>query len=223
MPPGPSEAPPSLRRPRRFTWERELRWVLTLGVVAPLLYFGVQLIVGLSTPGYSFLDSPASDLGAAGQPHALLFNAGAIATGIAVAAAALGIACSTNVIATSWAARLAVVLSVAAVASAAIGAVAAGVFPLPDERHGFAPYSAGTFAVPFILPLVFWRTGAVARKVFLGNIALFVAAGSILASIGNEASDFDGLAQRLLAASVFPLIGFASWLTRDARAAHTGL
>jgi hypothetical membrane protein len=55
--------------------------LLKLGVLVPVVYFGVLLIAGYLTPGFNHFTQYASELGMAGKPAAQLFNYGMIAAG----------------------------------------------------------------------------------------------------------------------------------------------
>lgn len=182
------------------------RHLLRAGVAVPVLYFGTQLIVGAVTPGYSFRRQPASDLGAGGSIAATLFNGGAIITGLAAMAAAYGIVLAAP------RTRLANVLSwimAVAVVSTGAAAVAAGVFPLPDSRHGGGAIGAGMFLIPFIAALTLWSTGSRRLRGYaLANIALFIGCGLVLSG-GTPVDQLanEGAVQRLLALTVYGAIG----------------
>ena len=64
---------------------------LQTGMAVPFLYFGTQLAAALFFPGYSFLRMPASLLGSDQATYPMIFNAGAILTGLATLLAAVGI------------------------------------------------------------------------------------------------------------------------------------
>ena len=78
----------------------------------------------------------------------------------------------------------------------------AGLYPLPDDRHGGGPLGAGIFLAPFAV--AFALSDRVRLRPYLGlNIALFATGGVIL---GNGNPAIAGLGQRLLAGSVFPAL-----------------
>ncbi len=189
--------------------------LLRAGVAVPVLYFGTQLTIGAITPGYSFRRQAASDLGAGDGFTATLFNGGAILTGLAALAAALGLVLAARHIrfprVASWALAVAIVSTGAA-------AIAAGVFPLPDSRHGGGAIGAGMFLLPFLAAVVLWSTtSARLRGYALINIALFIACGVVLSggtSIDQQANE--GAVQRLLALTVFGAIGVVSAVAQSA-------
>ncbi|MBK9475910.1 MAG: DUF998 domain-containing protein [Tetrasphaera sp.] len=186
---------------------------LRAGVAGPVLYFGTQVLVGAVTPGYSFRGQPASDLGAGDGLAASFFNAGAILTGLAVIAGAVGLVSVSRRLPShrvlTWPMAVAMISTGAA-------AVAAGVFPLPDSRHGGGPVGAGMFAVPLIASLVLWQwTSTGLRAYAIGNLVGFVASGAALSgSTPLDEVANAGALQRLLALTVFGAIGVICWVAR---------
>ncbi len=169
--------------------------LLGLGVASPFLYFGAQLVCGLRTAGYSFMREAASDLGTSDRPYHRAFNAAAIATGCSLVCGGIGL-----LLVRPMSRRVATIIVAVCCLSAGAAAVSAGLYPLPDSRHGGGPIGAGLFVAPFAIA---FALGDRARmRPYLGlNIAMFVAGGAILSG-GNPA--IAGVGQRLLAAAVFP-------------------
>jgi hypothetical protein len=102
----------------------------------------------------------------------------------------------------AWLLALTVVLS-------AIGNAWAGLYPLPDPRHGANPVGPALFALPLVVALVMWR--AVNRPFhiyFAMNLMLY--AVLIVAVSMNAFSPSTGWFQRLFAAIVFAPIGVAA-------------
>ena len=192
--------------------------LLRAGVGVPVLYFGTQLIIGATTSGYSFRRQAASDLGASGAVSATLFNAGAILTGLAAVAAAGGLVLSARRAPLS---RVAMWVMAAAIVSTGAAAIAAGVFPLPDSRHGGGPIGAGVFLVPFAAALVLGSAGSRRLRGYaLGNIAVFIACGVALGGatpIDQHANE--GALQRVLALTVFGAIGVVAAVALSASTA----
>lgn len=191
-------------------FHRSTRLGLPAGVLVPVIYFGVQLWRAPAVPGYSFRRDAASDLGAAGVPGAIWFNVAAIATGIAAALAAVAWWDALRM----WGVgRLGRGFVCAALTSIGAASIAAGWFPLPDDRHGGGPVGVGLFALPFVLVVVIARRPAPrwVRVYVVANAALFVVAALMFSGAtwldpaGNE-----GVMQRVLACSVFVPIGVVS-------------
>ena len=120
--------------------------LLALGLVSPVLYFGAQLVCGLMTEGYSFTREAASDLGTSDRPYHRIFNSAALATGCSLISGGIGLLLvSTRRIPR----RLATVIVAVCCLSAGAAAVTAGLYPLPDARHGGGAIGAGMFLAPF--------------------------------------------------------------------------
>jgi hypothetical membrane protein len=174
-------------------------------VVSPVLYFGAQLVFGLMTDGYSFAREAASDLGTSDQPYHRAFNGAAFATGCSLLCGGIGL---LLVSVRPVPRRVATVIVAVCCLSAGAAAVTAGLYPLPDVRHGGGPIGAGMFVAPFAV--AFALRDRVRLRPYLGlNIAVFVAGGAILSG-GSPA--IAGLGQRLLAAAVFPALALVCGL-----------
>ncbi len=184
---------------------RSILLLLGLGVVSPVLYFGAQLVCGLMTDGYSFLSNAASDLGTSDRRFHQVFNAAALATGCSLVCGGVGLLLVST---TPIPRRVATIIVAVCCLSAGAAAVTAGLYPLPDGRHGGGPIGAGMFVTPFAV--AFALRDRVRWRPYLGlNIAMFVAGGVILSS-GDP--DIAGLGQRLLAGSVFPALALVCGL-----------
>jgi hypothetical membrane protein len=173
--------------------------LLGLGVASPVLYFGAQLICGLLTDGYSFMREAASDLGTSDRRYHRLFNSAALATGCSLVCGGIGLLLISRRPIRSRAATVVVALCCL---SAGAAAVTAGLYPLPDDRHGGGPIGAGMFVAPFAVAVALRRHRRL-RPYLIVNIAAFVAGGAIL---GGGDPEIAGLGQRLLAGAVFPAL-----------------
>jgi hypothetical membrane protein len=183
---------------------------LWCGVLVPALYFGAQLVRGPFVEGYSFRRNAASDLGAVGVPGASWFNAMALASGLAAIVASFGWWHALSLWAVGWIRRSLLCL---ALVSIGVASIAAGAFPLPDERHGGGALGAGLFALPLLLVLATVRSQVVTwmRRYVVANLLLFVLAALLLS--GATAVDptmNEGVMQRILALAVFPPIAVVS-------------
>lgn len=190
---------------RRAIRTRLIVVLLGLGVVSPLLYFGAQLICGLMTDGYSFSREAASDLGTSDRPYHRVFNGAALATGCSLLSGGIGLL----LVSTRPIPRRVATISVAVCClSAGAAAVMAGLYPLPDVRHGGGPIGAGMFVAPFAVAFALGER--VRLRTYLGlNIAVFVAGGAILSGGSPEIA---GLGQRLFAVAVFPALALVCGL-----------
>ncbi len=173
--------------------------LLGFGVISPVLYFGAQLVCGLMTDGYSFSREAASDLGTSDRPYHQVFNVAAFATGCSLVCGGIGL---MLVSIRRIPRRAATVIVAVCCVSAGAAAVTAGLYPLPDSRHGGGPIGAGMFLAPFAVAFALGHLVRL-RPYLAVNIAVFVAGGTILSG-GNPA--IAGVGQRLLAAAVFPAL-----------------
>ncbi len=193
---------------------------LSLGIGVPALYFLTQGVIGVLTPGYSFRQQAASDLGVGDSIRATVFNLGAISTGVLAAVAAYGLAAAPR-----WSPVPAVRarLTALAVASTGAAAIAAGVFPLPDPRHGGGPIGAGMFVIPLLMATLLWRAASPLVRGYLGlNLALFAGCAAMLSGttpVDQVANG--GLLQRVLAVTVFGAIGVGCAIVTATRSDST--
>lgn len=191
------------------------RSALRLGILVPVLYFGVQLLAARFYRGYSFATQLASELGSPRSGVPSIFNSGMILTGVMtiIAAAAFPSAlrranCHP---ALAW-------LTAAALVSMGLGSIWAGTFPLPDPRHNPRLLGAGIFLVPLLFPLaVLRKPDARALKIYLFvNLGLYVL---LLPVLGGDRA----ILQRVAAAVVYVPVGVLSAaLGRDGRVGGAG-
>jgi hypothetical membrane protein len=184
--------------------------MLWSGVLVPALYFGAQLVRGPFVEGYSFRRNAASDLGAVAVPGASWFNAMAVATGLAAIVASFEWWHALAHWEVGWIRRSLLCL---ALVSIGVASIAAGAFPLPDERHGGGALGAGLFALPLLLALATMRSQVVTwiRRYAVANLLLFVLAALLLSgATGVDPALNEGVLQRILALTVFPPIAVVS-------------
>lgn len=191
--------------------------LLKLGVLVPVLYYGVLLIGGYLTPGYNHFTQYASELGMAGKPAAQLFNYGIIAAGGCAIIAALGVLIGMKSLGANilWALLAAVCL-----AAWGVSFVYGGLYPMPNPLHA-GPVTVmglglGLMAIPAAL---FMFLGLSGRSDMGGVKSLVIL--SFLAMIGltlvmYNVGGFDlvskanvGLWQRGLGLATIPWIGLA--------------
>lgn len=182
------------------------RGLVFCGLIYPFAYFAVQVIAAPFYPGYDFLRNVASDLGSPQSNAPAIFNIGTMVNGVVGLAAALGFCLALPKLSV-W--RVTACLLALTVAVSALGSIWAGVYPLPDPRHGENPLGAALFALPVVVPLALWRAvGRLLRLCFAIDLAIY-AAVFIGVSL-NLLSPSMGWFQRLFAAVVFVPVAVAA-------------
>jgi hypothetical membrane protein len=183
---------------------------LRIGMAAPFLYFGTQLIASLLYPGYSFLSQTASELGSDRSTFPLLFNTGAILTGIAGLIGAVGYLRALRILGMNavltW-------LTAIAAAAGALTSLWAGMYPLPDPRHSAIPPLGLLLFPPLLLAALWKRSDARAMKIYLIATILVIAAMFPIMSgvVSLNTQGYGGLLQRVLALAVFPPVGVGAY------------
>jgi hypothetical membrane protein len=180
---------------------------LGCGMAAPILYYGAQAAAAPSFPGFSFVGTTASELGSDLSSHPAIFNAGAMLTGLAAVAASPGLLIALRRLGShpilAWSPPIAVAIT-------GLSSFRAGMFPLPDPRHGGHPsLLVAMLLVPIVLGAALWkRDGSRALKVYLiATIVLLLAMVPIMSGMtGLDTHSFRGLFQRIFALTVFPPI-----------------
>lgn len=191
--------------------ETRLILALQIGILVPFLYFGTQIIAALFYPDYSFLSMPASLLGSDLARYPLIFNMGAMITGIATLIASLGFLSAFKYIHVNpilaWLASIALVLN-------GIASLWAGFFTLPDPRHGSNPFTLGIFLFPVLLLAALWtRPDARQIKIYLivANLLFFMLIPIMSGMTGLDTGAYQGLLQRIAALIFFPPISVGAW------------
>jgi len=209
-----------------------VRLALGMGVAVPFLYFGIQLAAAPFYPDYSFLARDASTLGSNGSNLPAVFNIGSLVVGIVTFIASWGFFRSFRLLevraSIAWLTTLALVAS-------GLANINAFLFPLPDQRHtgsALALAGAGTFLLPFFLPLALWKLldrGPIAGY-FISNIVAIFALIPIMSGLIQRFSimagvdmpwyqtflnNYQGLLQRVAAVIVFGPIAVGAWYLRQ--------
>jgi hypothetical protein len=191
--------------------DRRIEGLLLLGaVLVPIVYFGAQLVLAPLFPGYNPVRDVASLLGSDRAVHAAWFNGAAIASGMCAFAGAIGVFRALAGAAPAW---LRYVL-LAALLLLGCGNVWAGVFTLPDPRHGANPFTPAYLAMPALLCLAAWTAPALRglRPYLTLNLLGFVAMVPVMAGLtGIDPVAYAGLLQRLVALAMIAPVGVVGW------------
>jgi hypothetical membrane protein len=192
---------------RSFTSNHSMVTALRLGIAVPFLYFGIQLLAAPFFAGYDFVQMEASLLGSDRSSLPIVFNFGAMVTGVAGLVAAIGLVLAFRTTKThpilAW-------LPALAVFCVGLSSLWAGIFPMPDPRHAQNPFAIGLFVMPFVMLATFWNQPKI-RGYLMACVVLFVGLIPFMSGlIAIDRSALEGLLQRLLALSAFAPIGLAA-------------
>lgn len=207
----------------RATGSKEIVLVWSLPAI-PLLYY-VALFGGAALQEhYSHARQYASELGAAGAASPWFFNALIVAAGFMAMAG--GYALTAGLIALGGR-RSGAVLAGISLAAWGFSTVMAGLYPMPDPRHGGWGVGLIVQLLPLLVILSIARLeGATGMKLLLA--ALFVGSGlifSVMTWAGELVTPTNvGLWQRAYGATLIPWLGaIGLWLVaRRRRATRTG-
>jgi hypothetical protein len=194
--------------------------LLTAGMAAPLLYYGLQAAAAPFYPGFSFVGTTASELGSDLSPQAPAFNAGIILLGAATLLASAGFWRALRRLGASPALALPTSLAVAA---NGVQSLWAGLHPMPDPRHGGHPaFILAMILLPPLLTAALWRhsRSRVLQAYLLATLALLAVMIPLMSgATGLDTHTYRGLLQRVFTLTIFPPIGVAAYvLARRVRA-----
>jgi len=186
---------------------------LGCGIAVPILYYGIQLVAAPFFPDFSFLATTASELGSDRSTQPWILNTGAILTGIAAITSAFGFLRALTCLRTN---QILACLVSATIAITGFSSLWAGIFPLPDPRHGGHPaLLIPMLAVPFVLAVALWRieVSQPFRAYLIATMVLLIVLFPIMTgSTGLDMNVFRGLLQRVLALTVFVPVGVGAYV-----------
>jgi hypothetical membrane protein len=191
--------------------DRLQKLMLGIGIAVPFLYFGAQLVALPFYPGYDMVSQVASELGSPQSTQPWVLNSLIILTGLAQLIAAIAIPRAlARLEAWPWIAwAIGIIL-----AMAAVGTIKAGIFAMPDPRHGSMGYLAVSLMVfsPLLLAALWPREDTLKLKIYLAiSILATLALLPILSgATGIDIPPIKGLLQRIFALATFPPIAVAS-------------
>lgn len=185
--------------------------LLRIGVLTPIVYYGVLIAASLAWPGFNHMTSQISELGTAASPQHQIFNNGLMATGGLVVLGGLGAFLGMR--------RLGSGAIIPLLASVAIGLggaalIMAGLHPLPDPLHHAHNIGLAVLAAPLLVFLgLSDRSDMSGVKTllvlsFIGGIGLL----GLMMNWGHfnvMTPANSGLIQRAQTLMVFPWMGLA--------------
>lgn len=181
-------------------------------ILAPLFYY-VALIGGsLLWPGYSHVTQYASELGSSASPNPMFFNGNVILCGLSALIGGFGL---SHVLTDLSGGRRWAVAAGVSISLWGLAIVIAGLYPMPDDRHG----AYGLAIVGQFTPLFAWLAlrrveGLTGLKTFLAII--FVASFALFAimmGVGGLVTRANvGIWQRINTAIGIPYLAVLGWM-----------
>ena len=127
---------------------RRRRWMLRVGMAAPIVAFIAVAASTLTYPGFNHARQYLSELGGAGAKLPQIFNGGVTASGVGAIIAGLGFGFAVSAL---GGARLAAVLISLSFGLAGAGMIVASLYPWPDPRHLAINLGLGIQLAPLLL------------------------------------------------------------------------
>ena len=181
-------------------------------IMAPVFYY-VALIGGsLLWPGYSHVTQYASELGSSASPTPMFFNGNVVLCGLAALIGGFGL---THVLTLLSGSRAWAIAAGASISLWGVAIVVAGLYPMPDDRHG----AYGLAIIGQFTPLFAWLAlrkveGLGGLKTFL--MIIFVASFALFAimmGIGGMVTRANvGIWQRVNTAIGIPYLAVLGWV-----------
>jgi hypothetical protein len=189
-----------------------IRLALGAGLLAPLLYFAMQLVAAPFYPGHNFLTHAASDLGATSFQYGNLFNVGVMTVGGLLILASIGIGVTLHHRRTPISLLAFVVVTVLA---SGLSTIWAGLVPLPSPDHGGHPgLTLLMVLIPVALLLALWKQRQV-RPWLVMSVGLVIALIPVMSgALPLDLRSYAGLTQRILALAIFGAVGISAWYLR---------
>ena len=181
-------------------------------ILAPLFYY-VALIGGsLLWPGYSHVTQYASELGSSAAPNPMFFNGNVILCGLSALIGGFGL---THVLTQLSGSRGWAVAAGASISLWGLAIVVAGLYPMPDERHGaFGLAIAGQFT-PLFAWIALRKVGglgglkAFLAVIFVASFVLF----AIMMGVGGLVTRANvGIWQRINSGLGIPYLAILGWV-----------
>jgi hypothetical membrane protein len=173
----------------------------------PVICLGTQLVAAPFFPGYSFAQDTASMLGTTNSLHPMIFNLGAMLTGVASLVGAFGLFRALRAV--TWTV-LGVIVALCVVANGVLS-LKAGMFPMPDPRHASWQFlMMPVLIIPLLLLIALWHEGMALRAYLLCNpVALLARLPFMLHKVAPVVAG--GTMQRIYALVMMVPVGVAGY------------
>jgi hypothetical membrane protein len=111
---------------------RRRRFLLRIGIAAPILAYVSVGVAALTWPGFDHATQYISELGGEAAPHPAIFNVGVLVSGVGAGVAGIGFGLSVLAL---GGARISAAIIALCFGLAGVGLVLSSLYPWPDPRH----------------------------------------------------------------------------------------
>lgn len=174
------------------------KWLLYLGRLIPIVFFGTTIVCGYMQGNYNHLSRMVSELGTIGTRSQYVFMAGLLICSVLSVLFVLGLfrTCKESGL------NVSPVLLILAYSGSIAGAA---LFPLPLRLHGILGSPSILLILSPLLGLILWRKLGPRHIVTMSIITLLVMALGFLAFMPDFLAEYMGLKQR------FFHVGWSIW------------
>jgi hypothetical membrane protein len=157
---------------------RRRRFLLQIGIAAPILAYVSVGIAALTWPGFDHATQYISELGGEAAPHPAIFNIGVLVSGVGAGIAGIGFALSVLALGS---ARVSAAVIALCFALAGVGLVVSSIYPWPDPRHLAINLGLGIQIAPLALVWALRKIEGMGRlRVFLFAVFVVMAILTVL-------------------------------------------
>ncbi len=157
---------------------RRRRFLLQIGIAAPILAHASVGVAALSWPGFDHATQYISELGGEAAPHPAIFNVGVLVSGVGAGVAGIGFGLSVLAL---GGARLSAAIIALCFALAGVGLVVSSIYPWPDPRHLAINLGLGIQIAPLAMVWALRNIEGMGRlRLFLAGVFVVMAILTVL-------------------------------------------
>jgi hypothetical membrane protein len=157
---------------------RRRRFLLQIGIAAPILAHASVGVAALTWPGFDHATQYISELGGEAAPHPAIFNVGVLVSGVGAGVAGIGFALSVLAL---GGARISAAVIALCFALAGVGLVVSSIYPWPDPRHLAINLGLGIQIAPLAMVWALRNIEGMGRlRLFLAGVFVVMAILTVL-------------------------------------------
>ena len=157
---------------------RRRRFLLRIGIAAPILAYVSVGVAALTWPGFDHATQYISELGGAAAPHPAIFNVGVLVSGAGAGLAGIGFALAVIAL---GGARFSAAIIALCFGLAGVGLVLSSMYPWPDPRHLAINLGLGIQIAPLAMVWALRRLEGMERlRIFLLGVFVVMAILTVL-------------------------------------------